>query len=573
MADVSVRYGGKKGSAFALETTDDLVVVRTHQRMPVVHAPLSRAGRSVMDGLAPLASFPDAGVEVFQVRTRSLADRDHARAVLGAERAVRFAGRVLTDRKPPRAPQRERKHPVLYTENFFVKFFDGVRSSVAEKLLSRYHLTIKRMVSYVANGFFVGAPEGTGLAVFEIAERLLKERSVEYCHPELIRERRRRKAFAQQWHLAKTSIGEVPIDASANVVAAWKRSAGKGVTIALIDDGVDIDHEEFQSQGKIVAPRDVTRGTNDPRPGFRDDHGTACAGVACGNGAKGASGVAPRAKLMPIRCASDLGSQAEADAFGWAVDHGADVISCSWGPIDGDWWDTTDPTHKAKFRLPDSTRLAIEYTVTTGRKGKGCVICWAAGNGNESADLDGYARNPNVMAVAACSDRSTRSVYSDYGRCVWCCFPSNDFEDEEAGHPAPRTSGIWTTDRRGKVGYNRGGKDAAGDAKGNYTNSFGGTSSAAPGVAGVCALVLAANPVLTSKEVRRVIKQSCTRIDAANGKYNQAGHSNWYGFGRVDALRAVELAAAMPKVAPQKPVTKGAAGKRRRASSRGARKQ
>jgi subtilisin family serine protease len=119
----------------------------------------------------------------------------------------------------------------------------------------------------------------------------------------------------------------------ANVEAAHTIAEGEGVTIAIIDTGIDIDHEEFSSRDKIVAPWDATANDTNPRPNSRSEkHGTACAGVACGDGRFGASGVAPRAKLMPLRMISQLGSQAEADAFFWAAEHGADVISCSWAP-------------------------------------------------------------------------------------------------------------------------------------------------------------------------------------------------------------------------------------------------
>ena len=64
---------------------------------------------------------------------------------------------------------------------------------------------------------------------------------------------------------------------------------------------------------------------------------------------------------MPIRLRSALGSQSEADAFFWAAQHGADVISCSWGPKDGKWWDPNDPQHNVVAGLPDSTRLAIDW--------------------------------------------------------------------------------------------------------------------------------------------------------------------------------------------------------------------
>lgn len=144
----------------------------------------------------------------------------------------------------------------------------------------------------------------------------------------------------------------------------------------------------------------------------------------------GASGVAPKAKLMPLRLVEDIGSYLEAKAFIWAADHGADVISCSWGPKDSSWADSHKGMDERKvIPMPASTRLALDYAREKGRNGKGCVIVFAAGNGNESVDLDMYASNKNVMAVASCNDRGKRCVYSDFGQSIWCCFPSGDIYD------------------------------------------------------------------------------------------------------------------------------------------------
>ena len=148
-----------------------------------------------------------------------------------------------------------------------------------------------------------------------------------------------------------------------------------------------------------------------------------------------------------------------------------------------------------------------------------------------------------MIAVAACNDLGKKSAFSDFGNAVWCAFPSNN------GSPS-QTPGIWTTDRSGLLGYNSGNSNQ-GDAGGNYTNSFGGTSSACPGAAGVAALVLARNPNLRWDQVREIIKQSCDRIDPTNGNYDTNGHSPLYGYGRINALKAVQL--AMP--AQESPVT------------------
>ncbi len=532
-----VYFGRKDEPGFELESSPDLIAVRTRSGRSVSRSgsPVAQpASAQVSDGSLVL-EFPEAGVEIYRVPVsrgaRSLAARKSA---LRTEPDVRFAGGVLVDAKS--------KAPVLYTENLFIKFKDGMDAEACRAVLREQGLAIKSEPSYAANAFFVQAAEGTGQKVFDIANALLQRPDVDFCHPELIREKRAKLIFAPQWHLKKTTVGGVTIDAHANVEAAHAISRGEGITVAIIDDGIDIDHIEFSGSGKQLAPQNMLPRGPDPRPRTAGNkHGTACAGVAVANGSQGASGVAPAARLMPIRLQAGLGSMAEAEAFRFAADQGADIISCSWGPPDGEWWNPNDLVHQQVDPQPASTRLAIEYAATQGRGGKGCVLMYAAGNGNESVDNDGYASNPLVLAIAASNDRGRRAIYSDFGKALWCSFPSSDFELPEVQHPAPLTPGIWTTDRTGALGYNPG-RVQDGDSAGLYTNSFGGTSSACPGAAGVAALVLAVNPALKRAEVADILKRACDRIDPQNGRYDAAGRSPLYGWGRLNARTAVDLA-------------------------------
>jgi subtilisin family serine protease len=529
-----VRYRGRTGKPYRLVEATEYLAVRTEDRQeiaprPVASTDLTNEAWRVLDRFESVDYFSHAGVQIFRSKPttkRARLARDEARRVLKRQKAIRFAGRVLCD---PRS-----REPVLYTENLFVQFVPDIAESACRRLLRAQGLAMKRRLAYARNAYFVEAAEGTGQKVFALAERLLRDQKVQLCHPELVRRARRKGAFAPQWHLKKTTIGGNVVDQSASVEAAWAIATGAGATIAIIDDGVDIEHEEFRASGKIVAPRDATFGTSNPRPGTGDRHGTACAGVACADGNFGASGVAPLARIIPIRLASELGSQNEADAFVWAAQNGADVISCSWGPADGDFRDPSDPVHIQNVPLPDSTRLAIDFAATQGRAGKGCVILFAAGNGNESVDLDGYASYANVVAVAACNDQGKKSPYSDFGNAIWCTFPSNNF------FPS-LTKGIWTTDNSGNSGYNPG-DSAKGDAAGHYTNSFGGTSSACPGAAGVAALVISRNPQLGREAVRDILKRCADKIDQTGGNYDAEGRSPIYGWGRLNATRAVELA-------------------------------
>jgi subtilisin family serine protease len=534
---IRVNYGTSAETAFELYPSRNLLAVRTFSRQPLGRSAVPPPAAATLSGAHLVLSFPEAGVEVFELppETGSGMSLEQRKEALRGDSDIRFAGEVLVD---------SAGEPAVYTENLFLKFRDSIDPARAAQILADHGLVQKRRLSYAENAYFVAAPDDTGQAVFGIADELRALPEVEEVHPELLRRARGRAIHPGQWHLQTATINSTTVMAHANVAPAHELSKGEGVVIAIIDNGVDTDHPEFAAAGKLVARRDFSFPEDhplarDPRP--RDpfagpkalQHGTACAGVACATGSAGASGVAPEAKLMPLRITDAVGSQQEADAIAWAADNGADVISCSWGPVEGHWSQPGNPLYNRVVLLPPSTRRALEHAVTRGRGGKGCVVLFAAGNGNESVDNDGYASSEHVIAVAACNDRGLRSVYSDYGKAIWCCFPSNDFAWPQDQHLAPLTAGIRTTDLSGLPGTE----------SGDYTDRFGGTSSSCPGVAGVVALMLSANPALTRAQVKDLLAAACDPIDPRNGAYDGSGRSDLYGFGRINALTAVTLAA------------------------------
>jgi subtilisin family serine protease len=333
--------------------------------------------------------------------------------------------------------------------------------------------------------------------------------------------------FDSQWHLLNTGQGGGLAGADCNAVEAWDYTWGAGIVVALIDDGFDLAHPDFSAQGKVFAPYDASQRDTDPSPAeFNDNHGTACAGVAVASRGVGLTvGIAPDSRLMPIRHAGRLGDFEEALAFYHAYVNSADVISCSWGV----------PDHQSGgWPMPSLTQYVVDICVTSGRNGRGIPIFFAAGNGYEPLELCGYANHPEVIAVAACTNEDEKSWYSDYGENVWITAPSSG-----------GTLSVTTTDRTGSLGYSRD----------DYTHSFGGTSSAAPLVAGVAALMLSVNTNLTVTNIKEILRNTAVKIQQGNPQdrqdywgntyndaYNGNGHSIVYGWGRVDAGAAVQAA-------------------------------
>jgi len=417
------------------------------------------------------------------------------------------------------------------TRQFLVRFKPEVSRGRIDALNANYGVLIVESLGYTENGFLLAAPQADGeRGPVALSNVYFESGLAIFAHPDFVRRRHlrgtgvsvgagavapRTEFLPQQWHLQ-----------TAKAVDAWALTRGSSsVKIAILDDGVDTGHGEFA--GKVVAQRDFASGTADGNPKKTSDvHGTACAGVAVALG-NHASGAAPLCSLMAVRYPGFLGAAEEANMFRWSADQGADVISCSWGPPDRTG--AVDP-------LPDNVRAAVHYCVSTGRDGKGIAVLWAAGNGNESVSNDGYAANPEVMAIAASTDRELRAPYSDFGPEIFICAPSS-------GSSSVGEKRIFTVDRRGNAGYNPDSQTGVSHpANHDYTDDFGGTSSSTPLVAGVVGLMLSANPDLTVGQVRQILRETSDKIDTSGGNYDSNGHSQWYGYGRVNAHAAVQRA-------------------------------
>lgn len=357
--------------------------------------------------------------------------------------------------------------------------------------------------------------------------------------------------FPNQWHLNNingadygyTGNDHAHVLDAWNVLLSYKNHKGAGVKLAVIDDGFDLNHEDLA--GRFIQGKDFNDGDDNPMPGAQDAHGTACAGVAganTGNGI-GVAGACPDCELIPIRMnMTGMGSldQSAIDTFTWAVDQGAMILSNSWGPPDGG----------GAVDMGQALKDLVKNITTTGRDGKGVIVLFAAGNGNESIEGDGFASNPDVFGIGASNASGKRSSYSDFGQSLDFIAPSNDTDssggDGWAG--GAYIDGIWTTDNVSAGGYVPG--QLAGDDSGKYVSEFGGTSSACPLAAGITGLVLSANPELTKDQVYEIFKTTSDKVsmgfvNPGEGDYDANGFSTHYGYGRINACEAVKKALEM----------------------------
>ncbi len=348
--------------------------------------------------------------------------------------------------------------------------------------------------------------------------------------------------FPKQWHLYNAGTDTTLSGSDSSYVAeAWDvlrqikgELGGSDVKIAIVDDGFDLDHEDLQ--GRFLPGHDFVDNDDNPSPGKHgtqlDQHGTSVAGVAAGTADNGIgiAGACPNCQIIPIRMGTTTADEIGIEAFEWAFDAGADIISNSWGPSDSN----ADMNQPLKDLVANIT--------TTGRNGLGTIILFASGNSSLSVSDNVFVGNPNVFTIGATNAAGIKASYSNFGPAVDFVASSCDTEGE--GWQGGNTiDGIWTTDNMGASGYNLGGNENDGDSAGNYTNGFGGTSSACPLVAGITGLVMFANPALTKDQIYNIFKDTSDKVGGE--QYDANGFNQNYGYGRINACKAVKKALEM----------------------------
>ncbi len=496
----------------------------------------------------------------------------------------------------------------LITDRILVSFKEVLSAEQAAEFAGRYGLV--QLQAYSDRDYLFQLTNHTGINPLKLVVKLTETEPLVAAAENDLNYRARKQAltlptdpaYARQWHLhTRFSHPQLDARATSRCEAAWQLLDNLGspeVVVGITDDGCKLDHGDFDTPGKFAnwgyfeATRLVTRDSLGAVPSrmyqAEANHGTSCAGVVAGEAdAVLTVGAAPGCRLLPIKWESDgpyllISDSKMLTALEFIADK-VDVLSNSWGHV---------PLNLTAVQVVNRIR---ELGSTGGRRGRGIVFLWAAGNENcpiqhdaavPTPYSDGWEfrqgswqwagvatartfRNnlvgvPGVMHVAALASTAQRSHYSNYGTGIGICAPSSN------SHAYWRMNvpglGITTT---------------TGEPLG-VTDEFGGTSSATPLVAGIAALVISANPALTALEVIALLKRTAARdlnlqvyarTPAAafdpnptwdvspiapfnQGTFQSLGlpegtWSPWFGHGCVDAAAAVIAArASLPQPGP-----------------------
>lgn len=477
----------------------------------------------------------------------------------------------------------------MLTRNIMVRAQPGTSETKIASAAAGAGCTVRRKLA-LKDRWVLSLPDGTGFDVLKAADKLNDSPVVATAEPDVAFTPEpdainpTDELYGAQWHLARVGVPD-----------AWQRlrdanPAGvnpgdpgdltfgsANILLAVMDTGVvsqtdgmgvvTAAHPEFQGnvtngEAKVAAFfdfGDMVPNCDDPVAVFDAGyHGTACAGVAAaraGNASavageeEGGSGAAPNCRILGVQGPRPCTEEEYSDMYLWMAGfdpgnpdpdfpaplaQGADIITNSWGDYNPAVWPISALMDDLFVTLSDE-----------GRGGLGTLMFFSAGNdsSNDFWELRPFAAHGRNFGIAASTDGDVKAGYSNWGSGVDLCAPSSG--------GAVR---ITTTTIPGLPDGTRGQGTLAGHTGGplDYISNFGGTSSATPLAAGVAALLLSMDSTLTHDEVRTVLTRTAKRIDYANS--DPDGHwrdldgdgvkeySWWYGYGMVDAARAVCVA-------------------------------
>lgn len=339
--------------------------------------------------------------------------------------------------------------------------------------------------------------------------------------------------FGLEWYLYVT-----------RTALAWQHATGKGIKVAIFDQGIDAAHPDLRSNDDVALGRvsGTAAAGGAPLTAF-DNHGTHVAGVvAAAKDGEGIVGVAYDAQLVSIYTSSEISLEyltEIANAFRYASS--VDVLNDSWGfgnlLLRDTNWAFLDDAKDSRFAPAFQT---LHDLAASGRGGLGTVVVQSAGNAyryGDDTNLHNFQNSRYIITVGATDYFGASSGFSTTGASILVSAPGGAGNGDFAS--------ILTTDRTG----------AAGSNVSNYAFDDG-TSFSSPIVAGIVALMLEVNPRLGYRDVQQILAYTAHQTDigvgtwAANGapdwnggglRYNAGAQSS--GFGQVDALAATRLAA------------------------------
>jgi len=310
--------------------------------------------------------------------------------------------------------------------------------------------------------------------------------------------------FKYQWSLGVPTDSEyvssnnISTSSHINIYGAWNKTRGSGVKVAVIDTNFNPNHIDLAS--RVIKTYNVNSNSNNVYIDSTINHGTIVASIlAASKNEVGMVGVAPEADLILIG-ATITDDASKIAAFNYAKDQGAKVICCSWG------------TYNVSQSVSDVIKEMFDNNIT---------VIFASGNKNES--LDNYndeSMLAHVIGVGATNAQNSRAIYSNYGTGLDILAPGGNAITGLVAAKVDSSKPATQLDSRYFFAY--------------------GTSEAAPVIAGVVSLLLSKKPSLTPKNIQNILTSTASKI--GGNIYDANGFNNKYGYGKVDASKALEKA-------------------------------